>query len=177
MSYNLSFGKHEGRSFEWIFFKAPRYAYWIYDKGVYRQEHNMEEDEGRYFNELYRRAEHLAGNCTVCKHRPVQRMGLTNHHGTGALGAVGYYCDECEYQGGSPTGYHQPSFFMTAYDLSRCEKLRITAEIQRHYIGTGNLTQKKMEAFFHNEANFVNGRANAFTTPTYNGGLLVMEPP
>jgi hypothetical protein len=75
-------------------------------------------------------------------------------HVGGALGAVGFYCDECEYQGGSRTGYYDPLFFVEEYVLSKHDHKMIVSEIQRHYIGAGNLTQTKLEAFFRDDTNF-----------------------
>jgi len=155
MSNKLTFGKHEGKTFEWLFLNKPAYARYIYDRGIHRQEHAFEEQEGDYFAELYRRATHLGGRCCHCKERPVVRMGLTTHFQSGAIGAVGYYCDECGYLGGSRTGYYQPSFIVEAYELSAGDQKMILSEIRRHYIpDAGNLTQSKMEAFFHEDANF-----------------------
>src|SRR5688572_21715990 len=145
MSYKLSFGMYEGKTFEWLFFNAPWYAQWIYHNRIHRQEHNMDEDEGDHFSNLYRRATNLGGTCSRCNERPVSRMGLTFLRGTGQLGQVGFYCDECD----ASTGVYRASFFVEAVDLPRCEQLRITQEIRQHYIGSGgNLTQKKMGAFF-----------------------------
>lgn len=163
MSHKLSFGMHEGKTFEWIFFKAPWYARWIYLNRAYRQPHNMDEEEGDYFLELYRRATSLAGTCSHCNERTVTRMSLTTLRGTGQLGQVGLYCGECEYGGGSPTSYHAPSFFVDAYTLPRCEQLRVTHEIKRHYLGDeGNLTQAKMEKFFRNDLNFMRAAPSFF---------------
>jgi hypothetical protein len=163
MSYKLSFGKHEGKTFEWVFFNAPGYAEWIYDNRIHRQHHNMDEAEGDYFAELFRRASVLQGTCSVCKKRALTRMGLTFRRGADEISAVRFYCDECEYQGGSPTEYHPPSFFLEAYQLRLCEQKRITGEVKGHFIGAdGNLTQKKMEAFFRTNEFFARARPYFF---------------
>jgi len=157
MSYQLSFGMHQGRTHEWLFFHTPWYADYIMRKGIHRQPHNFDEEEGDHFAELFRRASHLTGLCPRCGERPITYMGLTRLHGTGTLGHVDFYCDECEYMGGSPTGYYQPSFFLE-YDVPRCEQLRITNLIKRHYIGA-DLTQARMEQFFRTDEYFVEGTA------------------
>jgi hypothetical protein len=162
MNHTLSFGKHIGKTYEWLFFKAPSYTQWIYDERIYRQDYNFDEEEAAHFLELYHRASNLAGTCCQCKQRAVTRMGLTTHR-TGDLGAVGFYCDQCEYQGGSRTGYYQPSLLVEAYSLEPCEQRMIVNEIRRHYIGYGNLTQRRMEAFFHDDANFSNRVPDYFT--------------
>jgi hypothetical protein len=82
-------------------------------------------------------------------------MGLTTSVKTYDVLAVGFYCDECEYQGASVTGYYPPSFIVEAYTLSAHDQKMVLSEIRRHYMGdTGNLTQSKMEEFFANDANF-----------------------
>ncbi len=92
-------------------------------------------------------------------------MGLSYHNITNALGAVGFYCDVCEYIGGSRTEYLPPSFFVTAHRLSSGEQLRITGEIANQYIGPeGNLTQRKMEIYFSKDENFKYATPGFFTS-------------
>jgi hypothetical protein len=153
MSNKLTFGKYEGKTMEWLFFNKPSYAQYIHKNKIHRQEHAFDEREGDYFAELYRRATHLGGTCCHCKEQPVTRMGLTTHFQSGDIGAVGFYCDECGYLGGSRTGYYAPSFIVEAYTLSPHDQRMVLSEIRRHYI-TGNLTQGKMKAFFSDDANF-----------------------
>lgn len=155
MSNKLTFGKHEEKTLEWLFFNKPAYARYIHDNRIHRQEHAFDDNGCCHFAELYRRATHLGGMCCHCKERPVIRMGLTTHFQSGQIGAVGFYCDECGYLGGSRTGYYAPSFIVNAYTVSAGDQKMILSEIRRHYIGgTGNLTQGRMEAFFTNDANF-----------------------
>lgn len=162
MINKLTFGKHEGRTHEWLFFNAPGYAQWIYEEGIYRQEHNFDEVECIHFRELYRRATSLGGTCCQCKAKPVERMGLTTHHGSGAVGAVAFYCDTCEFLGGSCTGYYASSFFVEAYTISAGDQKMIVNKIKRHYLSSGNLTQKKMEDFFRSDTNFTDVTAGFF---------------
>lgn len=159
MSYKLSFGKYEGKTFEWVFFNAPSYAEWIIEQRIHRQEHNMDETEGAYFAELFRRASSLQGTCPHCKERPISCMGLTRIRATDVLGHVSFYCEECEYVGGSVTEYHPASFFVEAYQLDQREQKVLTHSIKELFIGTeGNLTHAKMEAFFRDNQNFGNAR-------------------
>ena len=123
MSNRLTFGQYMGKSFEWLFFKAPWYAEWLYDENIHREQHCMSEEDGNYFEELFHRASHLTGTCKWCKKRQFTRMGLSVHQ-SGALGHIGFYCDECGYTGGSATEYYEPCFFML-YKAPRCEQLRI----------------------------------------------------
>ena len=144
MSNKITFGKHNGRSHEWLFFNAPGYAHWIYEIGMHRQEHNFVENERHLFRELYRRTTSLGGTCCQCKAKPVEFMGLTTHHGSGAIGAVGFYCDTSEFLGGSCTGYYASSFFVVAYTISAADQRMIVNEISQHYVGYDNLIHKMM---------------------------------
>lgn len=153
MNNVISFGKHEGKSFEWLLFKRPAYAQWVYENDIYSQDH-FGEEEADHFLKLYERATNLGGTCCQCHERLVTKMGLTTSFSHHELLAVGFYCDECEYMGGARTGFFHPSFFVDAYTLDPGEKKMIIREIRRHYIGHGNLTQKKMKEFFADDANF-----------------------
>lgn len=136
---------------------------WLYNKNIHRQEYNFSREEGDYFAELYRRESHLAGVCKQCNERPITRMGLTHLVRMNTLSQIGFYCDECGYRGGTPTGYYHPSFFIDAYNAPRCEQLMVTDKIKDHYIDRcENLTQKKMERFFATDANFVDAEAGFF---------------
>ena len=164
MSNKLSFGRHEGKTLEWLFFNKPSYAQYIHDNRIHRQEHAFDDNGCCHFAELYRRATNLGGVCCHCKERPVTRMGLTTQFQSGQIGAVGFYCDECGYLGGSRTGYYAPSFFIEAYTISAGDQKMILAEIRRHYTGDGNLTQCRMEEFFQNDANFSDCTPGFFST-------------
>lgn len=162
MNNTLSFGKHAGKTFEWLFFKEPSYAEFIYNNGIHRQSHNFSEEECEHFLELFNRASCLTGTCKWCRERPVTRMGLSYQHGSDALGHIGFFCDECDYTGGSATGYYTPSFFVEEYTLPRGEQRRLATFIKTRYIGSERLTQAKMEEFFHNDANFVHATPGFF---------------
>lgn len=161
----MNFGEHEGRTFEWLFFNAPWYAKWIYTKGIHRQQNNFAEGDGWYFAELFTRATCLTGRCPQCKKNPITRMGLSTQQ-SGKLGTVGLFCDDCEYAGGSRTGYFTPSLIVDVYTPPRCEQRRITNHIKNHYIGRQTLTQQRMEQFFRTDAFFVNATPGFFT-PEY----------
>ena len=161
MNNIITFGRFEGRSFEWLFFKAPWYAEYIHYKGIHRQRHNFSEEECDYFLELFTRASSLRGCCRYCQERPFIYVGLSTHR-DGALGHIDFFCDECEYTGGSPTGYYEPSFFLP-YEAPRCEQLRLTDFIKNRYIGPyERLTQQKMEQFFHNDTHFAHATPGFF---------------
>ncbi|HEY3899597.1 MAG TPA: hypothetical protein VGM54_13335 [Chthoniobacter sp.] len=153
MNNKMTFGKYEGKTFDWLFFKQPRYAQWVYENGIHWQDY-FGEEQGDAFEELYRKATHLGGTCCKCHERPVTRMGLTTSFKHGELLAVGFYCNECGHLGGAVTGFYPPSFFVEAYSLERWEQQMIQSEIKNHYIGFGNLTQRRMEEFFGDDTNF-----------------------
>jgi len=164
MSHQLSFGMYEGRTYEWVFFHAPWYAEYIYEHRIHRQQHNFSEEEGDYFAELFRRASMLTGVCSHCKQRPIARMCLTSHYKTCETSFDGFYCDGCEYNGPSMPWYHDASFFVEEYKLRKKRQLEITEAIKHHYIGPGNLTQQKMEAFFRTDKYFVDATPEFFKT-------------
>ena len=162
MAHQLSFGMYEGKTHEWLFFHAPWYAEYIMRNRIHRQQHNFSDEEGDHFAELHRRASHLTGLCPQCGERRIEYIGLTRLYGTGTLGNVDFYCDDCDYLGGSPIGYYPASFFHP-YPIPKCEQLRITGLIKDHYIGSGNLTQQRMEKFFGTDQYFVKATAGFFT--------------
>ena len=160
MNNILSFGDSEGKTFEWLFFNKPWYVRWLYGKGIHRQRHNFSEEEGDYFEELFTRASCLTGTCPYCKERPITYMGLSRLC-TDTLGHVDFFCDECDYTGGSKVGYYSPSFFMP-YEAPRCDQLRLPKLIKSRFIGYERLTQEKMEAFFHDDGHFVRATPGFF---------------
>ena len=163
MSNLLTFGGHEGKSFEWLFFHAPWYAEWMYDQNIHRDPYKFSEEQGDRFEELMRRAGCLAGTCRWCNERPVTRMGLSTHFRSGVLGYVAFYCDQCEYLGGSQTSYHRPSFFVDTHTLPRGEQKRIVGVIKNLYVGGyERLTQARMEAFFRHDAFFADATPGFF---------------
>lgn len=163
MSYNITFGKYAGQSFEWLFFNDPSYVEWMYRNRVHRQRYKFEEEEGDYFAELFCRASHLRSTCKWCNERSVTRMSLSFFDRCDINAHIGFHCDKCERAGDGPTDYVTPSFFAD-YKIPRKEQLNITTCIKNHFIGSNkNLTQKSMEDFFHNDANFVDATPGFFT--------------
>ena len=161
MSIKLSFGKYKGQTLEWLFFNAPSYAEFIYNEGIHRQAWQFSEAEGDEFEKLFTRASCLRGICPYCKERQIKYLGMS-HLRSGALGHVDFFCDECDYTGGSATGYIPPSFFIP-YIARRGDQLRLPKLVKSRFIGYGRLTQEKMEAFFHNDAHFAHATPGFFT--------------
>ena len=168
MSNIIRFGEHDGKTLESLFFKNPSYVLMLHDNinPNIRQPDWFTTEHQRHFIRLFNRAYALGGTCSVCRKRPVTRMGLSTHHRSGRVGAVGFYCDVCEYLGGTPTTYYRPSFFVEGITLSPSDQKMIIKEIRRHFIGMDvKLTRKTMEEFFRNDANFANPEPGFFTRP------------
>ena len=170
MSYKVFFGKHNGKSLEWLFFNEASYAQWLITEEIEGRWEWRDRKQGEYFHELYRRASHLTGICPWCKQRPITRMSLSTHYRSGRLGAVGFDCDECEYLGGTPTAYFRPSF-IAPYRMPKTEQLMIVDAIRAEFIGDGKLTQARMEQFFLDDRYFPNATPGFFAAD----GLRVVE--
>src|SRR5215471_7517514 len=98
MAYTVGFGKHKDRTLEWLFFNDPGYVWWMIDQGA---EKNLKGAARARFDQLVRRAKHLAipGKCRHCS-QPVSRMSLTEHT-SGGLARIDFFCKECHHEGGS----------------------------------------------------------------------------
>jgi hypothetical protein len=163
MNNIITFGKYHGKSFEWLFFNAPWYAQWMHDNNIHRQRHNFGEEEGEYFEELYRRASHITGTCKHCGKQPITRMGLSTRYKDCSFAGVGFYCDECTATEHLTTRYIPPSFFDDEWEcMRRNMHLRITKTIHHYFIGDLTLTQARMEKFFRDDGRFVNATPGFF---------------
>ena len=166
MNNVITFGKYEGRTFEWMFFNVPGYVEWMYNKRVHRQSWNFDEEQGDTFAELYRRASHLRCTCRCCQKRQITRMSLSFCERFAGASHVNFYCDDCEHVSEGTTIYSNPSFFPD-YNISVDKQAHVVKCIKNHFIGSdSNLTQKRMEEFFHKDANFVRATPRFFT-PEY----------
>ena len=163
MNNKITFGKHKGQTYEWLFFNDPSYVEWMYKTRVHRQQHNFDEEQGDEFAELFRRARQLRTTCRLCQERQATRMGMTFHEISAASNSIGLYCDECEHVGNGPIIYSSPSFF-SDFSVSPHEKASMMKCIKNVFIGRHvPLTQGKMEEFFHNDANFVHATPGYFS--------------
>ena len=161
MAHRLKFGKHKGKTLEWLFFNDPGYVEYITKKGINNDPRKFPPYARDRFQDLVRRASHLKipGLCPWCKKRPITRMFFTQHI-SGGLAGVDFDCDVCEPKGSSPSTSLKPAFF--------------TPDIYRNYDKTGarfliraikhayfknpsfKMTQKRLEEFFNYLENFVN---------------------
>lgn len=150
---SLSFGEFKGKSVEWVFFHKPWYVHYIHSqdaKGRWTW-HNQADE--KYFNELYRRADNLAGVCPFCRVRPITRMCLLYTRNGQGLSSASFNCNECGYPGGAHHVYVQPSFFLPGVQLSKPEHKIVVSAIKHQFID-GRLTQRKMDCFFQNDGLF-----------------------
>ena len=163
MSYELYFGKHKGKSYEWLFFHDPGYARDLFDstsQGTWRWRSREEMD---YFMELHHRANNLTGaNCEKCKQRPFTRMVPYGDYPKWEISAVSFYCDECGYLGVTARGPLPPAFFLLEGGLPKWQHLIVVDAIRRVYIPGRKLTQKKMEDFFGTDHFLVNATPGFF---------------
>ena len=166
MSNLIQFGNYKGRTLEWLFFNKPGDAKRVAEEQLNGNLYLITEEQTDHFKELYNRARWLAGTCDVCRERPVIRMGLNVPHRSNTLAGVLFLCTSCDYPIGRIPEYCTPSFFVETHTISKKDMKVINNAIRRHYIGSGgNLTQKIMEKFFHNDANFREPTLGFFSTP------------
>lgn len=154
MAYTLGFGKHRGKTLEWLFFNDPSYVWWMIDKGAVRE---LNRRVRTRFAQLIQRAEHLAvpGRCLHCN-RSISRMSLTKHP-SGGLARVEFLCDKCDHIGGSlltTPAFKIPDSFKS-YD-KRGGKILVDSIKYAYYGKKVQMTQAKMEEFFNEPRNFVN---------------------
>lgn len=145
----VHFGEFKGRLFEWLFFSAPWYADWLHKNKVLEGRWDYDEEDRVCFRELHRRASALRGEFPYCNERKVVRRALAVH--SGGSGVSTFCCGECIPITEGMVRYEPPSFFMRPDQWSRVDQKRLTSTIKEEYIGPGNLTQKKMEAFFKDD--------------------------
>jgi hypothetical protein len=160
MAYILNFGKHEGKSIEWLFFNDPGYVEWIIKKEICNDSSKFSPSMKVRFTELVRRASNLIipGLCPWCKKKPITRMFLTKHT-SGGLARVDFDCEDCQPLGSSQTAYFKASFFSPDYfrNYDKFGAKELTKAIKFAYFGESSyrMTQKRMEDFFNNKSNFV----------------------
>ena len=163
MNRIITFGRFEGRSFEWLFFNAPWYAHWLYWNRAIESRNDMDDEDKAVFEELCLRSIRMAGKCTKCKERPMVRMELGNLLGTTGVGRVGLFCDECYDEWCEISFMLPPSFFTVQHEVPRCAQKTVTQTFKDIYIGReGNLTQKRMEDFFRTDKFFHYATPNFF---------------
>lgn len=161
MPFTMTFGRHRGRTLEWVFFHDPGYVWWMIDNNVHEDRRKFSSPARQRFDQLVRRAQHLRipGRCPWCGERPITRMFWTEHT-SGGLAVVNFDCDECHPTGGSLSVPSVPSFY-TPDLFRRYDKFGaylLIREIKRAYFGDPSyrMTQRRMEAFFDDSSNFVN---------------------
>lgn len=155
MAYTLGFGKHKDKTLEWLLFNDPGYVWWMIEEGAQK---NLKGGARTRFEQLVRRAKHLAipGTCAHCS-KPISRMSLTEHP-SGGLAVIDFFCDKCHHDGGSFSVLTTPAFYTPDF-FKNYDKLGakfLVDAIKYAYFGKKiRMTQTKMEEFFDNPSNFV----------------------
>jgi hypothetical protein len=155
MAYTLGFGKHADKTLEWLFFNDPGYVWWMIHE---RAEKNLSGAARTRFDQLVRRAKHLAipGKCQHCS-KPISRMCLTEHP-SGGLTRVDFFCDTCHHIGSrsilTTPAFYTPDLFKR-YDKRGAEFL-VSAIKSAYYGEKVRMTQAKMEEFFDEPSHFAN---------------------
>lgn len=159
MSHKVGIGKHAERTLEWLFFNDPGFVWWLLNKPD--QLDRLSAPARGRLDDLVRRARHLVlpGRCPRCRKKPITRMLWTEHR-SGGLARVDFRCEDCGADSDSPFISTVPSFdtpdVFRSYDKLGGDFL--VKAIKRAYFGADppRMTQKKMEEFFDNPANFAN---------------------
>lgn len=153
----IPFGKHRGKTLEWVMFNDPDYAAWI----------ARSEAEGRFdlrtayrFHQLFRRAHHLRipGPCRWCRGAAVEHMVLTASTSGDRLRRVDFVCGDCA-AGAGPRGViRRPSLFAgrTFHPRDKTGDRVVLRAVKTAYFGTpsARMTQGRLEAFFDDLCNF-----------------------
>ncbi|WP_395741720.1 hypothetical protein [Prosthecobacter sp.] len=159
MYCEIEFGKHRGRSYEWIFFNDPSYATWLYENKVIKRRQDLDPYEKDYFEELYARASCLAGICEVCKAKPITRkafyfdMGKCISH---------LFCETCKVPGLSRDYYSNPSMLDFGPWTTQYQPKVFRSLADKYTDQQRDYSQEEMEAFFRCDANFRNSTPNFF---------------
>jgi hypothetical protein len=160
MALSLRFGKHKGRTVEWLFFNDPGYVYWMVEQGIDKDTKWFNVHQQSEFEALIRKASHIRipGICSWCRQEPVTRMFLTVHT-SGGLACVDFDCDNCAPEGrGSvalPPGFWTPDFFRN-YDKTGAKFLVDAIKSRMFGSRSHRMTEKRITEFWSNNDNFVN---------------------
>lgn len=161
MPIKLYFGKHKGKTLEWIFFHDPEYIKWIVENGIHKDPFKFTAEGRARLEKLVKRASHLKipGFCERCGEKPITKMSLVLHTSGGLVG-VEFHCEECRPRESYYSTPLNPSLLESDYFRSYNKmgaKILIRA-IKGKYFGdsTIRLSQRRLEEFFDNPNNFVN---------------------
>ena len=161
MAVEIRFGKHKGKTLEWIFWNDPGYVYWMVEKNIHQDANKFRHHERQRIQDLLRKAAHLRipGTCIYCKAgKPNSRMIMVQHT-SGGLTSIDFDCDTCHPPGGGWTAM-TPSFYtpdiFRKYDKTGGKFL--VQSLKYAYFGSSSyrMTKKRIEDFWDNDANFVN---------------------
>ncbi len=148
------YGKHAGKTLEWIIFHDPGYIVWILEDPDKRQPRKIAAE----FDRLVERAAKLKipGGCQWgCGGNPITQMCLHIHRASGGMGAVSFDCSKCR-PDNNGWCMVRPSFLVCeifrSYDKTG-GKMLVDA-IRSAYGLPKIMNQARMEEFFENDSNF-----------------------
>lgn len=153
----FEYGKHKGKSVEWVIFHDPAYITWL------AQTRSAWWSIPWDVKERLRTICHLAdnllipGGCAGECGRPVSRMLLVKGM-SGHLVKVEFVCDHCNHDGGLRSVACRPSLFHSEVfrDYDKAGAKVLVEAIWRAYNGPDakNRTPQRMERFFADRRNF-----------------------
>jgi hypothetical protein len=161
LPYLLTFGKHRGKSCEWLLFHDPGYVWWL--------EEQFHDKPGifpplvrRHFKQLLQKASHLQvpGTCSICRAEPIQTMVLQSGL-DGRLIDIEFTCATCAPPAGQGRavgrpGFRTPDLF---HEYDKAGGKRLVAAIKQAFFGNPSfrMTDDRIHAFFADAANFAGG--------------------
>jgi hypothetical protein len=156
--YTLTFGKHRGKTLEWLFFNDPGYVWWL--------EEQFHDKPGifpplvrRQFKHLLQLASNLRvpGLCAICGQARVEKMVLQSDR-DGRLIDVEFTCSGCAPASGPQTavgrpGFRTPDLF---HEYDKAGGKRLVAAIKQAFFGSSShrMTDERIQAFFAEIGNF-----------------------
>lgn len=152
MPYRLTFGKHRGKTFEWLLFHDPGYVWWL-EEQFHDQPGMFPPLVRRHFKQLLQRASHLRvpGGCRHCGTAPVARMVLQADR-DGRLIDVEFTCEACAPVPGPGVavgrpGFRTPDLF---HDYDKAGGKRLVGAIKAAFFGSSSfrMTEAQIQAFF-----------------------------
>jgi hypothetical protein len=156
--YLLTFGKHRGKSLEWLLFNDPGYVWWL-EEQFYDKPGIFPPLVRRQFKQLLQKASHLRipGACAQCGETPIAKMVLQSDR-DGRLIDVEFTCQACALPSGPQAavglpGFRTPDLF---HEYDKAGGKRLVAAIKQAFFGNPShrMTDERIQAFFVNPEHF-----------------------
>jgi hypothetical protein len=159
--YVLTFGKHRGKTFEWLLFHDPGYVWWL-EEQFHDQPGIFPPLVRRQFKQLLLKASRLRvpGSCPYCGTAPIDRMVLQSDR-DGRLIDVEFTCQACTPAPGPGVavgrpGFRTPDLF---HEYDKAGGKRLVGAIKQAYFGSPSfrMTDERIQAFFADAGHFADG--------------------